>query len=321
MDKFVVLDIESPNTYFNSVSAIGIIIVENNKITDKIYSLINPEDEFEEDIIELTVITQEMVEDKPTFYEFWPEREYLLVTNTIIGHNITYDLTVISNSLENYNINVPDFKYICTYKLSYNLLKLEAYSLEYIMNQLNYDYDAHNALADAEAAYYLYKHLDNIQKITPINQKIFCNKDKNSSINEKLYPNINELYGMILEFRYKEKITENQINLFKEWINKNKEYSDIKEIKNIIIRLNSIITKNKLNNEDKINISTIVTSVSKSKKYSKEELNLQVLIGIIKMYKCSKENNTDEKEFIKKWLTYYTLPKSINASILLKSLN
>lgn len=312
MENYIVLDIESPNTNFNSISAIGIVIVENNQVIDKKYSLINPEDEFEDYIIDLTGITPDMVADKPTFKEFWPYIEELLITNVIVGHNITYDLTVIVNSLKNYDIDVPDFKYVCTLELSRKLLALPSYSLTNIMHGLEVDYDAHNALADAEVTHYLFNYLDNIKRITAVNQRLFDKNKSNESIDEDLYPNINELYGIMLEFRYKNKITDNQIEIFQSWIDRNEEYSSYKKIYNIISRLKAFISKKNIDKTDKINISMIVHSITKSDKYSSEELNYQVLVGILEMLKCDDEVNEGEHNFLKKWLTYYTLPKDVN---------
>ena len=36
--------------------------------------------------------------------------------------------------------------------------------------------------------------------------------------NEDITPNLNELYGLLLELRYKEEIRDNHLNLLKEWI-------------------------------------------------------------------------------------------------------
>ena len=159
MKDYIVVDIESPNMDSYSVSAIGIVIVKNNEKVDTVYSLINPEDYFDEEIIEMTGITPEMVENAPKFYEFWPKIEKLLTENPIVGHNVTYDLSVISTTLERYHIKVQKFEYFCTMKLSKKRMTLDSYALTYIMSQLNFEYNAHNALADAEATFYLFQHL------------------------------------------------------------------------------------------------------------------------------------------------------------------
>lgn len=321
MQKYIVLDIESPNCFSYSVSSIGIIVVENNEITDKIYTLINPEDEFEDDIIEMTGITPEMVKDKPKFYEFWPKIEEILKNNIIIGHNITYDLGVISSSLDRYNLEVPNFNYICTLYWSRKLLNLPSYSLSDIMLNLKIDYEAHNALHDAEVTEFLFRHLNNIQPITVLDQRTFNNKSTIEDLDDELYPNINELYGNIMELKYKKEITENNRKILRDWLEKNEKYDSYFLYNNIIIKLKNILKKKTLNKKDKNKISTITTGIFHSKKYTQEELNYQVLQGIMKMLKSDDKINKKEKKFIEKWLTYYTLPENINKNEIIESIN
>ena len=47
MKDYIVLDLETPNRYNNSMSSIGIVVVEDGKVVDELYSLINPEAEFD----------------------------------------------------------------------------------------------------------------------------------------------------------------------------------------------------------------------------------------------------------------------------------
>ena len=56
MKNYAVLDIENPNFRQNSICAIGIILVKNNQIIKKEYSLINPEDTFDRINIDITKI-------------------------------------------------------------------------------------------------------------------------------------------------------------------------------------------------------------------------------------------------------------------------
>ena len=40
----MVLDLENPNFRQNSICAVGVIVVRDNNVIEKIYSLINPEE-------------------------------------------------------------------------------------------------------------------------------------------------------------------------------------------------------------------------------------------------------------------------------------
>ena len=101
----MVLDLENPNFRQNSICAVGVIVVRDNKVIEKIYSLINPEDSFDRINMEITKIAPHMVEDSPTLPEFWPKIKDLLTNNIVGGHNITYDLKLISKSLQRYHLS------------------------------------------------------------------------------------------------------------------------------------------------------------------------------------------------------------------------
>lgn len=321
MKDYIVLDIESPNKFTRSVSAIGIVIINDNKKVEEIYSLINPEDIFEEDIIEMTNITPEMVKDAPKFNEYWKNIEDLLLSYPIIGHNINYDLTVISRTLERYGMEVPDFEYICTLNLSKKYLKLDKYSLTSIMENLNVDYDAHNALADAEATFYLFQYLEKIKEQTMLDtHKFHLKNDDKKEVHDDITPNLNELYGMLQELKYKEEIRDSHLILLKEWIDENLENQKYSEIAIIIPKLDYVINNRNLTKKDFNKLPTIVNSVSKSELYSEEELNCQVFGGILKMIQCDEKISQNEYDFLEKWLNYYELPISVNYQKILSEL-
>ena len=47
MSRFIVFDVETPNRKNNRMSAIGITVVEEGKISKEFYSLVNPETDFD----------------------------------------------------------------------------------------------------------------------------------------------------------------------------------------------------------------------------------------------------------------------------------
>ncbi len=67
MSRYITFDVETPNRFNNCMSAIGITIIEDGIVTRKLYSLINPETSFDYFNTKLTGISEEMVQDKPTF--------------------------------------------------------------------------------------------------------------------------------------------------------------------------------------------------------------------------------------------------------------
>ena len=71
MERFVVFDVETPNRKSNRISAIGINVIEDCKITDEFYSLVNPETSFDYFNTMITGIDEDLVQNSPTFPEIW----------------------------------------------------------------------------------------------------------------------------------------------------------------------------------------------------------------------------------------------------------
>lgn len=152
LQDYIVLDLETPNCRANSVCSIGIVIVKDNKIIDKKYSLINPEDSFDNQNINIHGISRSDVINSPTIAEYWSEIEELFSNNIIVGHNIIFDLTVLSKALSKYDIKFPEVKYICTLNEIQKWLDLSSYKLTNICKHIGFEYDSHNALGDSLAA-------------------------------------------------------------------------------------------------------------------------------------------------------------------------
>lgn len=108
MKDYIVLDLENPNSRGNSICSIAIIIVKNNEIVDKKYTLINPEDRFDSINSRINGIDARMVIDSPTLNDYWDEIKDYFDNHIVIGHNIAYDLNVLSKALDRYNIEIPN---------------------------------------------------------------------------------------------------------------------------------------------------------------------------------------------------------------------
>lgn len=61
MARFIVFDVETPNRKNNRISAIGITVVEEGKISKEFYSLVNPEADFDYFNVKLTGISKASV--------------------------------------------------------------------------------------------------------------------------------------------------------------------------------------------------------------------------------------------------------------------
>jgi DNA polymerase-3 subunit epsilon len=301
--KYVSVDIENPNSRNNSICAIGIVVVENGEIVDKKYSLIDPEDRFDSQTIGINGIEPSMVVGKPTFKEYWNEVKDLLINNIIVGHNIQYDLSVISKSLQRYDIETPVFSYYCTLDLSRKHLTCDSYKLDVLANKLGIIFNHHNALEDADTSRQIFEYIDRNYSVEIKELKKYYYEDKTiDNLDSKLESNINELYGIIQAINYDKIINDKEIAKIKNWVEENRIYKQYTLFNRIIISLDKILEDNVITPYEKIELFKLVNSIHNSKLYSETTLALQILEGIISGISCDNVINIEEITMLKQWL-------------------
>lgn len=303
IQNYVFLDVENPNSRGNSICAIGFLIVKSGKIIDKRYFLVNPEDRFDRTNSEITGLTESMVLNSPTLKEIWSELEPLLTNAIIIGHNIKYDLNVLSKSLDRYDIKVPDFQFICTLQLSRSLFISESYKLSFLLNSIGLSYHPHNALEDAYAAYQLFGHLISNYKLKKIPTDVYKYQHSLSdTVDSKLDSNINDLYGIIKGINYDGIIDSSEIRCLQNWIDENIKYKNYTLFNRIINELTAILEDGIVTDYERKCLVALVDSVQKSKIYSEATLNIQILEGLIKGIVSNGEIKNIEIINLQAWL-------------------
>ncbi len=153
MEKYIAFDVETPNARNSRMSAIGIAVIENKKITNKFFSLINPETYFSSFNIELTGITPQSVKTAPTFPELWKKIEPLMTGGILIAHNAAFDMKVLGTCLNDYGITTDRYKkYACTVQLGRKCFpELPNHKLNTMCDHLNINLDHHKADSDSIA--------------------------------------------------------------------------------------------------------------------------------------------------------------------------
>ncbi len=299
---YISIDIENPNARGNSICSIGIIVVKNKKVVDEKYSLINPEDRFDVNNSNITGLNYFDVKDAPTFKEYWKSIKELFENNIIVGHNITYDLTVIAKALERYDIEVPIFNYYCTLKLSRNFIKTNSYSLNSLCDLLNVNLENHhNALEDAKASQKIFEYLDYNNDIGT-SEKFEFESKLSDKLDSKLETNINTLYGIIEGINYDGTIDDKEIEKIKSWIEDNRLYKQYSLFDRIINKLEEILDDNIITEYERIELKKLVTSINSSKMYSESTLALQILNGILDGIVCNQKVNQKEIDSLNIWL-------------------
>jgi DNA polymerase-3 subunit epsilon len=149
--NFITIDFETANEKYYSACALGMVVVENGQTTNENYWLIKPpEMRFNSFNISLHGITAKDVCDKPEFNKLWDEIKNNFDNRLVFAHNASFDIYVLKDLLDYYEIPHPKIKYACTVKLSQKIWVLNNYKLDTVANHLNYEFNHHNAASDAK---------------------------------------------------------------------------------------------------------------------------------------------------------------------------
>lgn len=146
MNSFVAIDVETAKGNRNSMCAIGIVAVKEHKIIEKRWILIQPPgNEYNSWNVKIHGIIPEMTVNAPTFPEIYPELKSYLNNNSIVCHNASFDLDVISQTMQHYNIE-DELNIDCNCTLS-----IFGASLEQCCQKYGIALNHHDPLSDAEA--------------------------------------------------------------------------------------------------------------------------------------------------------------------------
>jgi DNA polymerase-3 subunit epsilon len=151
--NFIAVDFETANEKRNSPCSIGIVVVKNGQVVEKIHHLIRPKEmRFLPINIGIHGIRPAMVLKEQEFDKVWEKIKHYFKDNFVIAHNASFDISVLRKSAELYNIELPSFEYICTMKLAKNFYKgIENAKLNTVSDFLGYEFKHHDALYDALA--------------------------------------------------------------------------------------------------------------------------------------------------------------------------
>ena len=152
MTRYIVFDVETPNSSNNRMSAIGITVVENGEITDSYFSLVDPESRFDRFNIQLTGISPESIKGAPAFPELWEEIEPLMSSGILVAHNAVFDMGVLKKCLHDYCISwKSNAEYICTVQIGRKLLPGISHSLNVMCEHYGIALSHHQADSDSNA--------------------------------------------------------------------------------------------------------------------------------------------------------------------------
>ncbi|MCD2256334.1 3'-5' exonuclease [Agrilactobacillus fermenti] len=152
--NFIAMDFETANRSPKSACSIALVVVRANKVVDSFYTLINPKMYFDRRNVQIHGIHESDVQDAPTFAEVWPHIAPLFDTNHLVtAHNARFDINVLRQSLQRFEILPPHYLAIDTLQTSRKLYpEFPNHRLNTVSAALKIQLQHHhNALADSIA--------------------------------------------------------------------------------------------------------------------------------------------------------------------------
>lgn len=152
MNRYIVFDTETPNCRNDSICSIGITVVENGKIVDERYDLVDPEARFDVFNVQLHGISPDMVRYEKNFPVLWEELAPIMDSGVLVAHNAAFDLGVLSKLFRRYGIHREPDRYTCTVQLGRKCIPdAPNHKLNTLCDLLGIQLDHHNAASDSHA--------------------------------------------------------------------------------------------------------------------------------------------------------------------------
>ena len=134
------------------MSAIGISVIEDGRITEEFFSYVDPETFFDPFNTQLTGISETTVAGAPTFPELWERIAPLLSSGILVAHNAVFDLGVLKKCLSAYGIPWKgSVRYCCTARMGRVLLPDMQHRLNDMCDYYGIELDHHQADSDSHA--------------------------------------------------------------------------------------------------------------------------------------------------------------------------
>lgn len=151
---YAIIDIETTGggIRWSRITEIAIFVHDGVQLLESYSTLINPGMHIPFFISQLTGITDEMVQDAPTFEEVAPRIEALTRNCIFVAHNVQFDYNFVRHEFA--RLGMPfERDRLCTVRLSRHLLPGKAsYSLGRLCDEIGISIKArHRAAGDAEA--------------------------------------------------------------------------------------------------------------------------------------------------------------------------
>ena len=155
LTDFAAIDFETANHEPSSVCSVGVVVVRDGKITDRIYHLIRPEPEWysywNTQVHGMTVADTAHAK---VFPYVWADIAPKIEGLPLVAHNSPFDKRCLQAVFRVYQMDYPDYAFHCTCKAARRVFgkSLPNHQLHTVATHCGFNLlNHHHALADAEA--------------------------------------------------------------------------------------------------------------------------------------------------------------------------
>lgn len=165
--RFAIVDIEttggSPSRH--RITEIAVVLMEDGEVLQEWQTLVNPEKPIPPRIVRLNGLTDELVQDAPTFEEVADQFNKLTEGAVFVAHNVNFDYAFLRNAFNRIKGKFTRKK-LCTVRLARKLVPgLSSYGLDRLCSHFNIGNEQrHRALGDAKATAHLFAKLQELDQ-------------------------------------------------------------------------------------------------------------------------------------------------------------
>ncbi|MCA1066610.1 PolC-type DNA polymerase III (plasmid) [Rossellomorea sp. AcN35-11] len=156
---FIVFDVETTglSAVYNKIIELAAVKIVGGEIVDRFESFANPHQPLSDTTIELTGITDEMVQDAPEIEDVLSKFKDWIGDEILVAHNASFDMGFLNVGLQQYGLEVAENPVIDTLELSRFLYpQFGNHRLNTLCKKFNIELAQHHrAIYDAEATGYL----------------------------------------------------------------------------------------------------------------------------------------------------------------------
>jgi DNA polymerase-3 subunit epsilon len=152
--NFVAIDVETANADMSSICQIGVAKFIDGQLNDQWTSLVDPEDDFDWMNISIHGIEPRMVRGQPTVPQIADKLRSLLNGSISVCHT-NFDRLAVNRAVSKYSLNPIETVWLDSARVvrrTWDDLAWKGYGLANVCERLGYDFQHHDALADAKAA-------------------------------------------------------------------------------------------------------------------------------------------------------------------------